>query len=109
VLGLTLLHAAGLTTLEWTVPDLGLKYNVYRGDLLQLGLYGEVRTSDMSMLACGIETDVDSDGLPDTQDIDPLPAGDGFFYLVTGQNSTGEGPLGPQSAVKPRILDAQCP
>ena len=99
----------GTTELEWSVPDLGMKYNVYRGDLAVARLAGEVRTSSMATLACRTDSDGDSDGLPDTTDGDPLPAGSAYFYLVTGVNSTGEGPLGPQGLQPPRILDAQCP
>jgi hypothetical protein len=70
---------------------------------------GEVRTSDMTTLACEISTDADADELPDTTDATAVPAGDVFFYLVTAENLTGEGPLGPPGAVPPRVLDAHCP
>jgi hypothetical protein len=63
----------------------------------------------MEQLECGTENDADSDGLPDLEDVDPPPAGDGFVYQVTGENATGEGPLGPEGIQPPRILDAQCP
>ena len=97
------------TELEWTVPHRALFYNVYRGAMEILGAYPEVRTSNMTAWACGIETDADADGLPDTLDADSPAAGTGFFYLVTGENATGEGPLGPEGAVPARVLDSQCP
>jgi hypothetical protein len=99
----------GVTTLEWTVPHRALAYNVYRGLLSVLVSRGEVRTSDMTTLACEISTDADADELPDTTDATAVPTGDVFFYLVTAENLTGEGPLGPAGAVPPRVLDAHCP
>jgi Tol biopolymer transport system component len=104
------LHSSGTTTtLEWSVPHMALQYNVYRGQVQNLQLAGEVRTSDMTQLYCGIDSDADSDGLPDTTDSGVPGLWDAYFYLVTGANSTGEGPLGPSPAILPRILDAQCP
>ncbi len=104
---LLLLERAGSTaTLEWTVPHRALRYNVYRGLLSALLAAGQVRTSDMTP-ACGITTDADTDMLPDTTHAGTPPAGDAFFYLVTGWNLTGEGPLGPPGYAG--VNDAQCP
>jgi Tol biopolymer transport system component len=107
---LTLSRATRLgTRLEWTVPHRALRYNIYRGMLSTLRLVGSVHTSDTIQLACGSTTDGDSDGLPDMTDSQSPPAGDGFYYLVTGRNLEGEGPLGPAGALPPRVNDAQCP
>ncbi len=99
----------GVTTLEWTVTHRALSYNVYRGTLSTLRLAGAVHTSDAIQLVCGSTTDADSDGLPDTTDSQSPPPNDGFYYLVTGTNLEGEGPLGPPGAMPPRIHDGQCP
>jgi hypothetical protein len=98
-----------LTRLEWSVPDLALSYNVYRGSLDTLRAVGFVRTSDMAKLACGITSDIDADGLPDTEDGAQPSVDQPFFYLVTSINFLGEGPLGPPGTVPPRIHDDQCP
>jgi hypothetical protein len=99
----------GTAALEWTVADRAVSYNVYRGLLAQLHLAGPVFTSNMTQLACGIASDADSDGLPDTTDPLVPAAQAGFYYLVTGNNLQGEGPLGPAGATPPRTNDAQCP
>jgi hypothetical protein len=68
-----------------------------------------VLTSDMVKLVCGIRTDADADGLPDIEDPAVPSSGETFFYLVTGANDAGEGPIGPAGAAPPRSNDAQCP
>jgi len=97
----------GAIFLEWSVANRAVKYNVYRGQLSTLAAAGVVRTSNMVQLACGIATDSDSDTLPDTEDALAPAAGQAFFYLVTGWNLIGEGPLG--AGTPARIPDAQCP
>jgi hypothetical protein len=100
---------AGVTTLEWTVPHRALSYNVYRGLLSTVRATGFVRTSEMTTLACAIVTDADLDDRPDATDATPAPVSDVLFYLVTAENLTGEGPLGPPGAVPARVLDEHCP
>jgi hypothetical protein len=100
---------ATTTELEWTVTDMAVAYNVYRGSLNTMLSAGGVSTSAMTQLACGIFTDADENGLPDTTDTDPVPTGDGFIYLVTGTNLHGEGPIGSSDNDPVRINDAQCP
>jgi hypothetical protein len=97
------------TRLEWTVSDLAASYNVYRGLLATARAEGQVRTSDMTQLACGIDTDSDLDQLPDTDDPAVPAAGSCFFYLVSAENAQGEGPLGPANADPAPVNDAQCP
>jgi hypothetical protein len=109
VVGLTLGKSGGSAVLEWTVPHRALVYNVYRGLLSVLRSVGQVRTSDMTQLACEIATDADLDELPDTSDATSPPVGNGYLYLVTAENLSGEGPLGPPGAVPVRLLDAHCP
>jgi hypothetical protein len=106
---LTAVPVGTATFLEWTLTDRAFTYNVYRGDLSTLKAAGGVFTSDMIMLDCSTALDSDGDSLPDTTD-PALPAiNDGFYYLVTGENGSGEGPLGPLDALPPRVHDAQCP
>jgi len=106
---LDLTETGGITTLEWSRADRALFYNVYRGTIASLVAGGGVKTSAATKLACGITTDADSDGLPDTMDSSSLPVGGAFYYLVTGRSLAGEGPLGPFDAAPPRINDSQCP
>ncbi len=104
---LELTQAGSITTLEWSRAHRALSYNVYRGTIPSLA--GGVKTSAASKLACGIATDADMDGLPDTTDSVTPSVGAGFYYLVTGRSLTGEGPLSPFGAVPPRLNDSQCP
>jgi hypothetical protein len=109
VVGLVLGKSGGSAVLEWNVPHRALVYNVYRGLLSTLRAAGQVRTSDMTQLACEIATDADADDLPDTTDGALPPLGNGFLYLVTAENLSGEGRLGPPGATPIRLLDAHCP
>jgi hypothetical protein len=109
VVHLTLRPIPATTMLEWTAPNRALAYNVYRGVLSVLKVDRVARTSSMTQLACGITTDSNANGLPDTTDPSLPPLGDGYFYLVTSRNLTGEGPLGTLGAAPPRINDGQCP
>jgi Tol biopolymer transport system component len=106
---LTIGKPGGTAQLEWTVPHRAIEYQVYRGLLSAVRAAGQARTSLMPPLACEIRTDGDGDQLPDTTDADQPPSGDGFAYLVTARNLTGEGPLGALNAIPRRIHDAQCP
>ncbi len=106
---LNLTHAGGITTLEWSRADRALIYNVYRGTAASLIGSSGVVTSTATKLACGINTDADMDGLPDTSDVTSPPSGGAFYYLVTGRNLTGEGPLAALGSMPPQINDSQCP
>jgi hypothetical protein len=109
VVSLTVEYDGVNTTLEWTVTDLAVSYNVYRGTLSAIRSAGEIHSSALVQLACGIDSDGDSNGLPDTLDTDPAPTDDAFIYLVTATNLTGEGPIGPADNDPLRIHDGQCP
>ena len=102
-------HTGGITTLEWDVADRAFLHSVYRGTVTSVIAMGGVFTSATTKLACGISTDVDMDGMPDTTDATSPPVDGIFYYLVTGRNLLGEGPLGPPGLVPPRINDSQCP
>jgi len=94
--------------LEWTRPHRAIRYNIYRGDLASIRAAGGVRTSTvMPALSCGVTTDADADGLPDTIDASMPLQGKCFGYLVSARNATGEGPLEPAGASYRN--DAQCP
>jgi hypothetical protein len=97
------------TFLEWTVSKRAFSYNVYRGLVSTLKASGGVKTSLTTKLACGINTDTNGNQLPDTTDAAVPSLGDAFFYLITGTNLSGEGPLGPPGAVPLRVNDSQCP
>lgn len=73
-------------------------FNLYRGDVtadLPAGSYG-------SCLADGLTDSTYSDG-----DLPVIDAS--FFYLVSGKNAFGEGPLGSDSAGNVRIPGSPCP
>jgi hypothetical protein len=97
----------GAAFLEWTHASRAVSYNVYRGLISNLKSHRGVKTSNMTQLACGTNADTNTNGLPDLTDAGIPPAGDGYFYLVTGRNLTGEGLLG--SGTPSPILDSQCP
>ncbi|HXV75038.1 MAG TPA: integrin alpha, partial [Candidatus Polarisedimenticolaceae bacterium] len=106
--GLQLSRGPVATELEWVPPHRALRYNVYRGTLADLRAAGVVRTSDVpGTFECALNTDADGDGLPDTVDSQTPSPGEGYLYLVSGRNLSGEGPLGPLPAA--RINDGQCP
>ncbi len=115
VVQLLLSRTGADTLLEWTITDRALAYNVYRGELSLVGAAVPLRTSDFCatagacQLACGIDTDANTNGLPDTTDAASPPPSDGYIYLVTGKNLTGEGPLGPAGVQPIRFNDSQCP
>ncbi|HET6372621.1 MAG TPA: integrin alpha, partial [Candidatus Polarisedimenticolia bacterium] len=109
VLSLMLEQSGPDTMLEWNTADRALSYNVYRGDVLTLMTRGGVLTSDMTQLACTVNADADQDGKPDMVDASTPAPGSIYFYLVTGRNLTGEGPLGPAESDPPLINDSQCP
>lgn len=90
---------SGAQSLAWEdAAALGAwSYNLYRGDLAALaaGEYGLCEES-------GLEANqTDAAAAP--------PAGDGWFYLVSGTNPVGEGPLGLDSRGLPRLPAASCP
>jgi hypothetical protein len=97
----------GSARLEWSVPGHATTYNIYRGLLGATLPVGQIRTSDMTQLACDVSADADADLLPDHDDSAAPPAGSTWFYLVTARNLLGEGALGP--AQVSRINDEQCP
>jgi hypothetical protein len=108
-LGLAPWSPVTTTFLEWTVPNRAISYNVYRwiGPALKSG--GSARTSNAIQLACGINTDANTNGLADTTDASLPVLGSVFYYLVTAKNLVGEGPLGPAGVTPARINDLQCP
>jgi hypothetical protein len=107
VLNLTLQIVGGVTRLTFNAGDRASGYGVYRGVVGVLRTAGRVKTSDTVKLACGVAPN--PDGTPPViDDADPPPpVGAGFYYLVTGKNGHGEGPLG--AGVGPRLNDAPCP
>jgi hypothetical protein len=97
------------TTLEWTRAARAVGYNVYRESVATLSSVQRMRTSDALQLSCGINTDTDSDGLPDTTDAASPAPGQAFAYVVTGKNLHGESLLGITRGASTRLNDAPCP
>jgi hypothetical protein len=108
VVSLTLGPSGADTRLEWTQVPFAISYNVYRGSLATVQASGGVRTSEMSVFACAIDTDGDGDTLPDTIESEDPAVGEAFFYLVTARSGLGEGPLGNMGSSPPRVHDAPC-
>jgi matrixin len=92
------------THLAWEALAGALAYNVYRGEL------GTLVDADKSGAADGYGACLDA-GVASAVDTDPsIPAdGSGFYYLVTGRNSVGEGSLGQASSGAPRPNTSPCP
>jgi hypothetical protein len=84
-------------------------YNVYREDIATLSSVKPMRTSDATKPSYGINTDADSDGLPDTTDATNPSPGEAFAYVVTGKNLQGESLLGITHGASTRLNDAPCP
>ena len=72
-------------------------YNVYRGELSALDgmAYGTCREAGLEQNSWSGATD------------DPLP-GQAWFYIVTGANPAGEGPMGRSSSGDPRTNVTPC-
>ena len=89
--------AADGRTLSWADSPLANSHNLYRGDLdaLASGNFG-------SCLQGSITTPIAMDAAM------PAP-GLGFFYLVTGENGTGEGTAGLTTGALPRLPSVSCP
>ncbi|HKB08959.1 MAG TPA: M64 family metallopeptidase [Candidatus Polarisedimenticolia bacterium] len=92
------LRFTSLDTLVWEDgPESGAtSYNIYRGDVTTLtgGDYGRCLLRDLG------ESTATEAAAP--------PAGVGWFYLVTGENSAGEGPLGFDSSGNPLVNSSPC-
>ena len=71
-------------------------YNLYRGALPEpaSGAYGECLQPDLEDLFTTVA------------DVPPLSTV--WFYLVSGENPAGEGPLGRDSSGDPRIAGTPC-
>ncbi len=86
-------------TLAWEEKSLSGSdtFNLYRGHTttLPLGSYGECRQGG---IPASTATDATAPG-----------TGLGFFYLVSGKNAAGEGPLGSASNGDPRQPASACP
>ncbi len=86
---------AGKTTLGWTTDPEATESNVYRGD------FGTVFDPAWTCLAAGVIGDT-------YDDVDVPAAGEGFHYLVSGENGCGESGVGQDSDGVPRV-PAACP
>lgn len=99
-------------TLEWDAASGASRHLVYRGSLMSLDPLG-VRTAIAMCLTTGgagvPDSDGDADGRPDLVDAAASSVGDGFWYLVTGWNQLGEGPLGTDSTGVLRQNNGPCP
>lgn len=98
------LALTGATTLAWDARPDAATYDVYRGGL------GTLNDTNGDSAAENYGTCLDG-GLTAAADTDAsLPAAaSGFFYLVTGRNSGGEGTLGAASSGATRPNTSPCP
>jgi hypothetical protein len=92
-----LTFASDDATLTWVDSPLANSHNLYRGDLgdLRLGGFGSCLQTSIPV--------------PTAMDATLPESGQGFFYLVTGENGTGEGTAGSTSAGATRSPTASCP
>jgi Tol biopolymer transport system component len=84
-------------TLTWTGTPLANSSNLYRGDL------GALRSANFG--SCLHSTII---GSTVTDPSAPAP-GQGFFYLATAENASGEGPAGRTSSGSIRTPSVSCP
>jgi len=98
------LRFTGQTAFAWDARADAVSYNVYRGAL------GGFTDTNADGAADSYGSCLDP-GLTSASDIDAsIPSGGGgYFYLITGRNPGGEGPLGNASSGAPRPDIAPCP
>ena len=87
------------TTLEWELGSISCSdsFNLYRGDLDSLRLGDHAQCKEREILA---NSTVDGD--------EPF-SDTGWFYLVTGVNTLGQGPWGTASNLNPFVPPGECP
>jgi len=87
------------TTLRWEHGSVtgSVNFNLYRGNIADLASESGAECHMPDLPAAGVE------------DADQPTTGTGWFYLVSGENGAGEGPLGNASAGSPRAPATPCP
>ncbi|HEV8120666.1 MAG TPA: protease pro-enzyme activation domain-containing protein [Candidatus Polarisedimenticolia bacterium] len=93
---------------DWpTIPG-AAHYNSYRGTI-PAGLLGSRPDATRFDQTCFESADAFNDGATVSSDAATPPVGTGFYYLVTGEGSCGEGPLGTQTSGQPIPNSSPCP
>jgi hypothetical protein len=93
-------------TVSWQDEVGNTSFNVYRGDLAVLRQTGQYTQDPTVTPLASRNCDVTDVWLLDAVD---LPVGKGVFFLVTGNGSGGESPLGNSSSGNPRPNSNPCP
>lgn len=86
----------GTSTLTWSAAAGASTYNVYRGSRSAGWTYNHT-----CLLSALVTPGISDSGIPVT--------GTAFYYLVSGKNACGEGPLGTASGGQPRPNSNPCP
>ncbi len=93
------LRFTSATRLQWEPAAVSRsdRFNLYRGDIVDLPTrqYGDCLQADLLVNI--------------TEDFDVPLAGTSWYYLVTGENEGGEGPLGFDVGMVQRFPHAYCP
>jgi hypothetical protein len=99
---------ADVETLVWPAVTGALSYDVYRGDTSLLVDDDDDGLPDSGYGACMTALDDDP---RDTffVDADTPPSGEGFFYLMSVIDASGDGGIGTTSAGLPRTPQVPCP
>jgi len=97
--------ATGITTMNWGPIPLADFYNTYRGTIPRTMMGSRPAPYDHG---CFEKDDTQGNGATTSRDGTMPPAGTAFYYDNTGQNSCGEGPLGPDSSGNARPNTAPC-
>jgi hypothetical protein len=104
--GLILMMFLDPTTLVWPLENPFESFNIYRGDLAVLRSTG-ISTQDPSVVPLAARLCDFSEGT--IQDQEVPPAGQGVFYLLTGNSNGIEGDLGTDSSGVTRPNTNPCP
>jgi kumamolisin len=93
---------------NWPTIPAAAHYNSYRGTIpaALLGSRPDATRFDQTCLESG---DAFNDGATVSTDAANPPVGTGFYYLVSGEGSCGEGPLGTQTSGQPIPNSSPCP
>jgi len=98
--------ATGTAVLTWSAIASASLYNTYRGTIPATMLAGRPSPYDH---ACYESGDAAGDGPTLSKDAGPPGPGTAFYYLVDGENSCGEGPLGTAPDGSPTPNTSPCP
>jgi len=101
------LQFTGAATLAWSPSPFASHWNTYRGTIPS-GLMGDPRRPDPYDHVCFESADLAGDGPTAATDFAIPPVGDGFYYVVSGENRLVEGPAMVDSSGAVHLPPSPC-